>query len=283
MSDNTVDDTLPGAGPEDTDVIGDSDRYVEEGMIGRGGMGVVSSYFDRRIGRRIARKELRRDVDDTTTLRARFLREARVQGQLEHPAIVPVYDLGTGADGAPFFTMRTVRGTTLAEILLAGEMPTHRLLTAFARVCLAIDYAHSQRVLHRDLKPANLILGEYGEVYVLDWGLAKILGDRPSVHDLAAASRPDETNADSLLGTPGYMAPEQIADASNVGPAADVYALGAILFEILAREPLHPRGLEALESTRRGVEARISRRAPTHDIAPELEALVVQATALDPK
>jgi len=142
------------------------ERYRVDGMIGRGGMGIVSAYYDRRVGRAIACKELRRDVFDDAPSRARFLREARVQGQLEHPAIVPVYDIGAHADGSPYFTMKTVRGTTLADVLaqLAAGAPDardkyapRRLLAAFSRICLAVEYAHEHGVLHRDLKPANLI------------------------------------------------------------------------------------------------------------------------------
>src|SRR5262249_54201317 len=163
-------------------------------------------------GRRVACKELRRDVFDDAESRARFVREARVQGQLEHPAVVPVYDIGTRADGSPFFTMKTVNGITLTDVLvrLAGgdvepRYAPHRLLSAFSRVCLAIAYAHERGVIHRDLKPANLILGEYGEVYVLDWGLAKIIGDS-EIDRLdptgATSGPPGMTQADALLGTP---------------------------------------------------------------------------------
>jgi serine/threonine-protein kinase len=265
-------------------LVPEAERYRAEGMIGRGGMGVVSAYYDRRIGRHVAWKELRRDIGDDVGNRARFLREARVQGRLEHPAIVPVYDLGLGPDGAPYFTMKTVRGTTLAAILAADQLAPHRLLAAFSRVCLAIDYAHSQGVLHRDLKPANIMFGEYGEVYVLDWGLAKIAGERDVARaSIASLRAPDATSASTILGTPGYMAPEQIDVPSGVGPAADVYSLGAILFEILAREPLHERGLGALDSTRAGRESRPSARAPDRDIAPELDGVVVRATAHAPE
>jgi serine/threonine-protein kinase len=268
------------------------DRYRVDGMIGRGGMGIVSAYYDRRVGRAIACKELRRDVFDDAQSRSRFLREARVQGQLEHPAIVPVYDIGAHADGSPYFTMKTVRGTTLADVLaqLARGEPEardkyapRRMLAAFSRICLAVEYAHEHGVLHRDLKPANLILGEYGEVYVLDWGLAKVVADPDVPFDRnLASSEPDATNASTLLGTPGYMAPEQIEDASKVGPAADVYALAAILFEILTLEPLHERGFDALGTTRDGIEARPSVRAPGCNAPPELEPMLVRATALAP-
>ena len=264
--------------------VPDEQRYREDGVLGRGGMGVINALFDRRIGRRVACKELRSDIARDGAVRSRFLREARVQAQLEHPAIVPVYEIGQRDDGAPYFTMKTVQGTTLADLLVTAKPSAqHRLLAAFSRICLAVDFAHQRGVLHRDLKPANLILGDYGEVYVLDWGLAKVVGEPdPDVDPEMPSSGPGVTNANALLGTPGYMAPEQIDDASAVGPEADVYSLGAILFEILAHEPLHPRGFEALASTRGAVEARISVRAPSRNTPLELEKIVVRAVAPDP-
>ncbi len=273
-----------------------AERYRAEGVLGRGGMGLVSLRFDKRIGRRVAAKELRPDLDAGAGIQARFLREAQLQGQLEHPAIVPVHDLGVGPDGRPFFTMRNVRGATLKDILqgLAADAPEviakfsrHRLLSAFATVCLAVDYAHGRGILHRDLKPANLILGDYGEVYVIDWGVAKILGTPEQLDQLASGDTPAPTavtHHGSLLGTPGYIAPEQLDGPSEVGVPADVYSLGAILFEILTLKPLHDRGTisEVLASTREGADARPSVRTPDREVPPELEAACVRATALAP-
>jgi serine/threonine protein kinase len=280
-------------------LAGEAERYTPDGELGRGGMGIVSAQVDHRIGRRVACKELRPEAARDQGLRARFLREARVQGQLEHPAIVPVYDVGERDDGTAYFTMKTVAGATLHEIitqLARGDgdaqqrYPRHRLLAAFSRICLAVDYAHGKHVLHRDLKPANLILGEYGEGYVLDWGLAKVVepparraGELTGPYgEFDPEAAPDTTSANAMLGTPGYMAPEQVDDAASVGPTADVYALGTILFELLAHEPLHPRGLAALASTRAGADARLSVRAPGCDAPPELERAVVVATAQHP-
>jgi eukaryotic-like serine/threonine-protein kinase len=278
----------------------DGVRYRDQGLLGVGGVGVVSLRFDRCIGRRVAVKELRPVLAGNEHIRARFLREAQVQGQLEHPAVVPVYDLGVDADGAPFFTMKSVQGTTLYDILerlragdadAAARFSRHRLLAAFAGVCLAIDYAHQRGILHRDLKPGNIMLGEFGEVYVLDWGLAKIRGlsDASLLGGVAAVVPPGTrtgavTEVGALLGTPGYMAPEQVEDASNIDEPADVYALGAILFEVLTLEPLHGRGsmMALLESTREPADARPSMRAPDRHVDPELEAVCVAATALDP-
>jgi eukaryotic-like serine/threonine-protein kinase len=252
-------------------------RYAEQAVLGIGGMGKVVLANDTRIGREVAVKQMLAGAELGAEARLRFLREARVQGQLEHPSIVPVYDIDQREDGAIFFTMRRVLGHTLDAILADlrrghSRYSQRELLGAFATVCLTIDYAHSRGVVHRDLKPANLMLGDFGEVYVLDWGLARLL-DEPTVDDEPASrlSRPG-----MMMGTPLYMAPEQMAD-SQVGPAADVYSLGLILFEILtlqiARDP---------NAVHMPVDMRPSVRAPESNVAPELETICVQATAREP-
>jgi eukaryotic-like serine/threonine-protein kinase len=271
------------------------ERYVAESLLGEGGMGVVHLCRDRQVGRRVAFKRMRSDDDDGHH-RARFVREARVQGQLEHPAVVPVYDLGVTPDGASYFTMKRVRGVTLEQIVhalyrgdpeLSQGYSRRRLLTAFNSVCLAVDFAHQRGVLHRDLKPANIMLGDYGEVYVLDWGLARVGG----ATDLETAEPVEldpthhgHTVPGAVMGTPGYMAPEQMRGDADIGAAADVYALGAILFELLTFERLHPFTSlgELAASTLQGPEARPSVRAPNREVPPELEAVIVRAAALEP-
>ena len=290
------------------DVLADSAfplRYVTGETLGEGGMGVVRACVDRRIGREVAIKIVRPGDGSRGDLKARFLREACVQGQLEHPAIVPVYDLGRDPDGTLYFTMKRIRGSTFAEIidaLTAGEagdeaarasahrqFTRHKLLSAFASVCHAIDFAHARGVLHRDLKPGNVMLGDFGEVYVLDWGLAKVVGaPEPRLPSgppaIVSGSDPGaKTVHGAMMGTPGYMAPEQVR-GEEVDARADVYALGAILFELLALEPLHPHRTadEARASTLAGVDARPSRRAPERDLPPELDEICVRATEKDP-
>src|SRR5688572_14775171 len=141
-------------------------EYTVRDVIGRGGMGEVLVADDLRIGREVAYKRMLSESSSTAGL-SRFLREARIQARLDHPAIVPVYELSTDDEGRPYFTMKRVTGMTLAQRLAAGGV-TNRLLRAFAEVCLAIEYAHARGVVHRDLKPSNIMLGKYGEVYVLD-------------------------------------------------------------------------------------------------------------------
>jgi hypothetical protein len=271
-------------------------RYRIGRLIGCGGMGEVHACEDVSIGRDIAIKTLRFGAEGGSALAEPFLREARLQARLEHPAIVPVYEIGTTADGAPFFTMKRVRGTTLAQVLAVGTSTgaawsLRKLLTAFTHVCLAVDYAHRRGVVHCDLKPGNIMLGPFGEVHLLDWGCARSVPwvdcdvdaetllrfDSPLSSELAVA------HADGVAGTLGYMAPEQLSGAA-VDIGADVYALGAILFEILTREPLH-RGttpLALMKSTLQGVESRPSLRCADSSIAPTLDQLVASAVATDP-
>src|SRR5580700_1007154 len=204
-------------------------RYEMRTKLGEGGMGEVHLCRDRRIGREVALKVIRSEHGARADLRKRFLREVRVQGQLEHPSVVPVYDLGRDPDRKSYFTMKRVRGQTMEQILSAlrrGEPEAVRqntrfkLLTAFGTACLAVHFAHTRGVLHRDLKPGNVMLGDFGEVYVLDWGLAKVTdGTDASETDGAPSSGlqadpapraeglPVLTATGVLMGTPGFMAP----------------------------------------------------------------------------
>jgi serine/threonine-protein kinase len=212
-----------------------------------------------------------------------------VQGQLEHPAIVPVYELAESDEGHTYFTMKRVKGESLHEVI--GRLRTgdardgdsrRRRLNAFAQVCLAVDFAHKRGVVHRDLKPANIMLGDFGEVYVLDWGVAKI-EDAPELDDLRLSTDHEgETQAGAILGTPGYAAPEQVGGTAT--RSSDIYSLGAVLFELLTFEKLHVgrTAIALLVSTTDGANAHIAARCPDADVPPELEAICVRATATDP-
>jgi serine/threonine-protein kinase len=264
-----------------------AERYKLGAVLGKGGMGEVCAAVDEDIGRDVAVKRLR-SPDAGPEAIARFLREARIQARLDHPAIVPVHDLGAGDDGRPFFAMKRLAGTTLAEIVARGGLDAQRprLLRAFVDVCLAAEFAHTRGVVHRDLKPANIVLGDFGEVYVLDWGIARVLSDpdqptHGSVGADVATLDTGGTSAGAVLGTPGYMPPEQLRGEAGVDARADVYALGCVLFEILAGQPLHPRGSAAVPSTLGGAaDARPSARGS--DCPPELEAACVRATRTEP-
>lgn len=207
------------------------------------------------------------------------------------PAVVPVYDVDLG-DGGAFFTMKRVRGETLERIvalLAAGDSAARerygrrRLLTAFVSVCLGVDHAHSRGVIHRDLKPANLMLGDYGEVYVLDWGVARVAaGAEGPVGGSAPVA--GVTAHGSAVGTLGYMPPEQLEGRHDaVGPRSDVYALGAVLFEVLALQPLHPRTTpEAVRaSTLGGVDGCPSRRGAA--VPEELDEVCARALRTRPE
>jgi serine/threonine-protein kinase len=211
------------------------------------------------------------------------LREAKIQARLDHPAIVPVHELGADSEGRPYFTMKRIPSATLHDQLERRDVPLQRLLRAFVDVCLAVEFAHARGFVHRDLKPSNVSLGDYGEVYVLDWGIARSLGDTTNdLRDRDITTLEGATQVGALLGTPGYMAPEQ-ARGEPVGTAADVYALGCMLFEILAGEALHPRGTQAAMSSTIAEPAQSpATRKPDRTIAPELDAACIAALAGDP-
>jgi serine/threonine-protein kinase len=256
-------------------------RYRLGRRIGKGGMGEVIAARDVQVARDVAIKRMRTAQPSDKAIQ-RFLREAMVQGRLEHPAIVPVHEIGRDGDGLPYFVMKKLAGTPLVRIMEdRARFPLQRVLRAFADVCLAVEFAHVRGIVHRDLKPDNIMLGDYGEVYVLDWGVAKIIGEDDEWADIGSGSGEHATRAGTAVGTPGYMAPEQVRGQADVDGRADVYTLGCLLFGILAGEPLHPRGNAGMQSALAEGDSRPSTRAPDRDIPPELDALCEQATAND--
>ncbi len=274
-------------------------RYESLALLGAGSMGAVRLVHDHAIGRDVAMKMILPEHAGDAHARLRFEREGRVQGQLEHPAIVPVHDLGFAPDGAIYFTMKRVQGESLRTILnglsrgdadVVERYGRRRLLAAFGTVCLAVAFAHARGVVHRDIKPSNVMFGDFGEVYLLDWGVAGVrrpdhlpdgaTWEQPAI--VVPAALAAVTSPGDLLGTVGYMAPEQLR-GEPVDERADIYSLGAVLFELLTLEPLHPRSPAAsIQSTIAGADARASVRAPGRHVPRDLEALCVRATALDP-
>ena len=258
----------------------DPGRYDDSEVIGRGGMGVVVAAWDRRLRRMVAVKTLRHDHGGDNSVPERFIREAQITAQLEHPNIVPVYDLGITEDGRPFYTMKRVRGQSLATLGRA-DLSELRRLQIFLQVCDAIAFAHSQKVLHRDLKPANVMVGDYGEVLVLDWGIAKRVGDRDASGRArpAPGGDPELTRDDALIGTPTWMSPEQaLGDPATA--ASDQYSLGAILYTLLTGEPPFRMRPDVLQRVVKGEFPPPREVRP--DLSPELEAVCLRAMRVRP-
>jgi serine/threonine protein kinase len=267
----------------------------------RGGLGAIFVALDTELHREVALKQILDSHADEERSRRRFLLEAEITGGLEHPGIVPVYGLGTYADGRPYYAMRFIRGDSLkqaierfhAETVLRTDpgqrsLERHKLLRRFTDVCNAIGYAHSRGVLHRDLKPGNVIVGNHGETLVVDWGLAKATGrSDPASGERtllpASASGSAETLPGSALGTPAYMSPEQAeGDLEHLGPRSDVYSLGATLYCLLTgRPPFAGDAVEVIPRVQRGGFPRPRTLDPSLDRA--LEAVCLKAMALRPE
>ncbi|MFN4259995.1 MAG: protein kinase domain-containing protein [Gemmataceae bacterium] len=303
---------------------GDARRYVIAGEIARGGMGAICRAVDCDIRREVAIKYLLNQADARHKIR--FVEEAQITGQLEHPNIVPIHELGVDGRQQLFFSMKMVRGRSLAQVLKAlrqrtpeveQEYTLTRLLTIFVNICNALAYAHSRCVVHRDLKPANIMLGSFGEVYVMDWGLAKVFGqDAPPWHaeqpaDLSVAQvktstyptqngspelitdrllDSDLTRDGTVLGTPAYMPPEQaLGKVAELDERCDIYSLGAILYEMLTLQPpVDPKGgtKEVLKRVIEGAIVPPKLRSPQRFqaglIPKELSAIALKALARDP-
>lgn len=255
------------------------ERYQLGELLGQGGMGQVLVARDRVLGREVAIKRMRSDTPTALQI-SRFLREAHIQGLLDHPTIPPVHELAHDERGLPYFVMKRVSGMTLSKIIerlidadpvVTARFPRPRLLRAFVDVCLAVELAHTRGIVHRDIKPSNIMLGEFGEVFLIDWGVAKILGDKDPWSDGSEDCSPeiDATVPGTVIGTPGYMSPEQ-RHGDEVDARADIYALGCLLFEILTFTRVPADGV-----------ARASLRPSQYQpaVSPELDALCAKATA----
>ena len=260
-----------------------TDRYRITGEVGRGGIGRVLRALDQVLDRQVAVKELFSSSEGT---RKRFVREALITARLQHPSIVPVYDAGHLGDRSPFYAMKLVAGRPLDEAIAGATTLSKRLalLPSVLAVADAMAYAHNERVIHRDLKPTNVLVGRYGETIVIDWGLAKELAvDDTDALDAGPyrAAGLDHTMDGAVLGTPAYMAPEQAA-GEPVDERADVYALGAILYQVISGVIPH-EGATLEDMVQRVVSGRIrplTEREP--DVPRDLAAIVSKAMALEP-
>jgi serine/threonine-protein kinase len=261
--------------------------------IGAGGMGVVNEARDRRLRRRMAIKVLRREAHERPMSRRRFIEEAQITSQLDHPNIIPVHEFGRDREGCLYFTMKLVAGDTLTE-RLAAMPPAMRtaedlydLLQVFLKVCDAVAFAHSRGVIHRDLKPDNVMVGAFGEVYVMDWGLAKATG-RAEVDDEAPSLAPNEDRLQTAegiaVGTPAYMSPEQASGQAGLADErSDVFALGAILYQILTHEPPYPE-MPIAELLKAAEQCQIMppQRRASSPLPPRLCTIAMKALSKDP-
>ncbi len=307
--------TTPVADEAKVGIFTPQDRYQVSGEIGRGGMGAILKVFDQDMHRPVAMKVMLET--GKSTHRMRFIEEAQITGQLEHPGIVPVHELGADRRGHLFFTMKLVHGRSLSEIfklLRSGDEKAEReftltkLLAILVDVANAVAFAHYRGVVHRDLKPANIMIGRFGEVLVMDWGLAKVIGvaqtpttrrmrrkDSQASEAEASAKAEDErvtsqrisntnTRYGTVVGTPSYMSPEQArGDTKNVTCLSDIYALGALLYEILTLTP-PVRGSTAQAIIAQVIAGRIEppeRRCPSRTIPGELSAIAMKALNVD--
>ena len=224
-----------------------SERLRRIAALGAGGMGIVEIVHDQALDRQVAKKMLRPELRDDPKARRVFLREAQLAARLAHPNIIPIYDIGE--DDGPFFTMQLVEGRSLTDLLATRPSVLFDLLTILTHVCDAAAFAHSRGVVHCDIKPDNIMVCDYGAVYLVDWGVARVI---------------DADAGAEIVGSPAYMAPEQAAGLRDlVMPASDVFALGAVLFHVLSGRP--PYVGESVEETlglaRRGERPRLSELA----------------------
>jgi serine/threonine-protein kinase len=305
---DSINTPSPVIRPSSTEIPDPSERSARLqlfGEIARGGMGAVLKGRDSDLGRDLAVKVLLDSHREKPEMVRRFIEEAQIAGQLQHPGIVPIYELGAFGDRRPYFAMKLVKGNTLAEILAARKSPSEglpRFLSIFESICQTMAYAHARGVIHRDLKPSNVMVGSFGEVQVMDWGLAKVLPRGGAIDDATAGkvevqetiiatarsgSDSDLSQAGSVMGTPSYMAPEQArGEIDNIDERADVFALGSIFCEILTGEPAFTgrNSGEIQRKAARGdtaeVFAKLTRVNLLHD--PELIELAKSCLAPEP-
>ena len=274
-------------------------RYRDFQPLTQGGEAILRTCVDENLGRLVVMKTLQPQFQNLETYQKRFLREARVTAQIPHPATIPVYELSRDSDGNAYFTMKKLGGRDLSDILdqiSAGHQPTidqyprEALLNVLITAAQCLAFAHDQGVVHRDMKPANIMIGDYGEVMVLDWGLAKVW-DMPDDDDVDQLIRSGKqvisgrlTGRGDVQGTPFYMSPEQAVETADVDERTDIYSMGIILFEVLTNESFMS-GKNFKEIKRKLLEQPVRepiRVSPKSRIAPELNAICVKALQPNP-
>lgn len=255
-------------------------------VIGRGIAGCIHPARDRYLLRNVALKRLRKELADVPFYRDGFIAEAQITGQLEHPNIIPVHELGLGAGGVPYFTMKLIEGVSFQEWM---KLPEHRVgsqerlhdgLEIFLKICDAMAYAHDRGVVHRDLKPENVMIASFGQVYVMDWGLARLTKERPASGDAA------QMEADAPVGTPHFMSPEQARGiAKEMDERTDIFGLGAILYQLVSgRVPYgNLRDLnQILTRAKLGQTVSIDEAIGALPIAKKIRTIVTKAIAANP-
>jgi serine/threonine protein kinase len=291
---------------EDTDhelpehVMNKDMRYTQFKTIARGGKCLIQSCKDYHLSRIVAYKSLHKEIADDPDEQKRFLREARVTAMLQHPNTIPIYELSRNNRGHYFFTMKLVEGYTLREVLDTskeeGTLPVdgygfHRMVTILIQVANALDYAHTHGVVHRDIKPANILMGPFGEVLLLDWGLAKVWGESGELEPEPDPEQPFKVDGDPSLtargrlqGTALYMSPEQVAESRDLDHRTDIYSLGVVLYEILAGRHMFEGDKvdELLQQATHVTPPPPSEIASDRDIPQQLEGICMRCIEKDP-
>jgi serine/threonine protein kinase len=284
------------------DATADKKRYVVIREIARGGMGKVLEVEDTELRRSVALKVLRKELIGRRDVVERFLEEAQITGQLEHPNIVPVHEMGVDGAGNLYFTMKYVEGLSLSEVMLRlregnrdakREYPLLRMLDVFVKICEGMAFAHNRGVIHRDLKPANIMVGRFGEVQVMDWGVAKVVGRQfrtDSDSGIVLTDRLDtgaeHTMMGAIIGTPSYMSPEQAkGDIGIINHKSDIFSLGVILYEMIClRAPWTGKTSdEVLEQVREMTPIKPRERNPEAEVPAELERLALKCLEKNPE
>jgi serine/threonine protein kinase len=270
-------------------------RYEDFKPLASGGSAMLRTCRDKTLGRTVVMKTLHPHLAGNEYMQSRFLREARVTAQLQHPTTVPVYDLGRDLDDRLYFTMKKVEGRTLRKIVelqstgdakAIHQYDLERMLGVLIQVCNGLAYAHAHGVVHRDVKPENILIGAFGEVVLLDWGVAKVWADAESESQSQVMQHQVLTDVNQRPGTPLYMSPEQVrGGGDDIDARTDVYSVGAVLYEVLTlTEPLRGKRIQdTFEMIVNEMPQPPRERAPDRRIAPELAEICMKAMAKKPE
>ena len=274
-------------------------RYRDFKPLTQGGEAILRTCVDENLGRTVVMKTLQPQFQNLETYQKRFLREARVTAQIPHPCTIPVYELSRDSEGNAYFTMKKLRGRDLSDILdriaendaaTIQKYPIPEILQVLVKCAQCLSFAHNQGVIHRDMKPANIMIGDYGEIMVLDWGLAKVsnLRDDDEVDQLIRSGQqtiPGRlTGRGDVQGTPFYMSPEQAVETGNVDERSDIFNMGVILFEVLTGQSfMSGRNFREIRKKLTDDPPRSPRTAaPERKISPQLNAICVKAIQVNP-